>query len=80
MAKLNMDDLNLKTAQARLTHIYKARYEKTLFLRISPEVDQQYRSEMMGIVQSAGIQRVCLMDFSKDPLWFQELKRTGPGT
>jgi biopolymer transport protein ExbD len=79
MAQINMDDLNLKTAYARLTDIYKTRNTKTLFLRISPEVDQQFRSELMGIVRSAGIQRVCLLDFSKDPHWFQGLKRTGPG-
>lgn len=78
LVQFNQEDETWEGAQNRLSCLYKYRSVKTAFLHVPPEIGTQYTSDIVNIMQTAGIKRVCVVNSDKPPSWLTQ-RRVGAG-
>jgi hypothetical protein len=63
IVNLNEKNLGWEALAARLHDLYSVRQEKFVYLRIQPGLNDSDQSEMFHLIEKAGTERLCLLDF-----------------
>ena len=61
--KINEENLSWNDIASRIGDIYKTRIERFAYLRVASGVKPSDRSNILHLLEGAGLERVCLLDF-----------------
>ena len=67
IVNLNGNNSGWEKLATTLHDLYSVRQEKYVYLRVGPDVATSDQSEMFHLIERAGTERLCLLDF-KSPL------------
>jgi hypothetical protein len=70
---LNGKNLSWDDLTARLHNLYSVRQEKFVYLRIGPDVNDSEQSRIFHMIERAGTERLCLLDFKSPPKYTKQV-------
>jgi hypothetical protein len=73
IVNLNGKNLGWEDLAARLHDLYSVRQEKFVYLTIEPGVNDSLQSEMFHLIERAGTERLCLLDFKSPHKYIKQV-------